>query len=255
VSGLPCDVAAMVATKCAQCHRSPPAGNATFPLLSRADFLATSAVDPTKNEAQRALVRITSTSNPMPPAGYTPPTSAEVTAFSTWVNAGTPVGTCGTVDAGTPPPADAGMQVPQPTTCASGSHWTNGNNGNSNMNPGLACKACHATNAVFYNYQFMGTVFPSLHEQDKCNAPPVSGGIVEIIDANGNVAATLTPDSPSGNFHSAIPVLDLVQVPYTARITANGHTAMMTTPQMSGDCNSCHTEQGANGAPGRIVWP
>jgi predicted CXXCH cytochrome family protein len=29
----------------------------------------------------------------------------------------------------------------------------------------------------------------------------------------------------------------------------------MTTPQTNGDCNSCHTEQGTNGASGRIVWP
>ncbi|MGD0679831.1 MAG: hypothetical protein ABSC94_30975 [Polyangiaceae bacterium] len=41
----------------------------------------------------------------------------------------------------------------------------------------------------------------------------------------------------------------------TATITYNGKTAAMTTPQMTGDCNSCHTEQGANGAPGRIVLP
>jgi hypothetical protein len=243
----------MVASKCAQCHRDPPQGNATFPLLTLADFLAPSAIDPTKNEAQRALVRMTASSSPMPPAGYTPPTSGEVTAFSTWVNAGAPAGSCGAVDAGAPLP-DAGTQ-PQPTTCTSSSWWTSGNNGSANMNPGLACKACHATNAFFKNYQFMGTVFPSLHEQDRCNAPPPSGGTIEIIDSNGMVAATLTPDSPSGNFHSSIPVLDTVSVPYTARVTLNGKTATMMTPQMTGDCNSCHTEQGANGAPGRIVWP
>jgi predicted CXXCH cytochrome family protein len=29
----------------------------------------------------------------------------------------------------------------------------------------------------------------------------------------------------------------------------------MMTPQETGDCNSCHTEQGRNGAPGRILLP
>lgn len=29
----------------------------------------------------------------------------------------------------------------------------------------------------------------------------------------------------------------------------------MSTPQTSTDCNACHTEQGANGAQGRIVRP
>jgi len=29
----------------------------------------------------------------------------------------------------------------------------------------------------------------------------------------------------------------------------------MTAPQTSGDCNGCHTQTGANGAPGRITLP
>jgi hypothetical protein len=29
----------------------------------------------------------------------------------------------------------------------------------------------------------------------------------------------------------------------------------MSTLQSSGDCNGCHTEQGKNGAPGRIFLP
>lgn len=42
---------------------------------------------------------------------------------------------------------------------------------------------------------------------------------------------------------------------------ANGLTRTMTTKQDDGDCNKCHTEQGihvgngADDAPGRIVWP
>lgn len=81
------------------------------------------------------------------------------------------------------------------------------------MNPGLACKACHATKAPFKNYQFMGTVYPSLHERDRCNARPPVGAKIEIIGRNGAVAATLTPSAVSGNFRSSIPLLDTVATP------------------------------------------
>ena len=70
VSGLPCEVAAMVAERCASSHRTPPVGGATFPLLSLSDFRTTSAVDPSANQAQRALTRMRNGANPMPPLGY-----------------------------------------------------------------------------------------------------------------------------------------------------------------------------------------
>jgi hypothetical protein len=245
---LPCDIASMVTSKCATCHRNPPLAGATMPLLSRADFVATSTVDPTKNVAQRALLRMMDAQNPMPPVGYPAPSGTGVASFSTWVSASEPAGSCGVADAGSPP--DAG---PAPTTCTSGSFWTLGNTKSTNMNPGLACKACHVTNSFFNDDQFMGTVFPTLHEQDLCNAEPPADVQVEIIDKNGAVALTLTPDSPSGDFHSFF--ITSVQTPYTARVTNNGKTNEMTTPQTDGDCNGCHTEQGKSGAPGRIYWP
>ena len=168
--------------------------------------------------------------------------------FNAWVNAGTPTGTCGEVDAGTP---DAG---PAPTVCSSNSFWTKGDQESESMNPGLACRACHAMKAPFKAYQYSGTVYSSLHEKDKCNAvPPPAGTKIEILDKNGAVAATLTPNAV-GNFHSPL-IVNLVQLPYTARVRANGKTLTMTTPQTDTDCNSCHTEQGKNGAAGRIVWP
>ena len=248
VAGLPCDVAGAVASKCASCHRDPPLGGATFALLSRADFLAPSLVDPTKNQAQRAQLRIADAQSPMPPAGSPPFTTAERAAFDAWVNAGAPVGSCGTVDAGTPP--DGGLF---PTTCSSNAFWTAGDDGDEKMNPGLACRGCHTQKAPFKAYYFSGTAYSTPHEKDRCNAvAPPAGTKIEILDKNGAVATTLTPNAV-GNFHSII--FNLVQLPYTARITANGKTLTMTTPQTETDCNSCHTEQGKNGASGRIVWP
>jgi hypothetical protein len=101
----------------------------------------------------------------------------------------------------------------------------------------------------------MGTAYPTAHEQTNCNAAPPSGIVVEIIDANGHTALTLPVRSPSGNFFSTSTSAGIA-LPYRARIrNAQGATLEMKRPQMNGDCNSCHTEQGANGAAGRIVWP
>ena len=102
-------------------------------------------------------------------------------------------------------------------------------------------------------YFFSGTVFPDLHEQDLCHSPPPAGAQIEILDAQGNVTLTLTPGA-AGNFTSSAVVAG-VPVPYRARLVANGLTRSMSAAQTSGDCNACHTEQGEDGAPGRLVWP
>lgn len=251
--GVPCAVAAMVAENCLVCHGAALAGNATFPLLTRADFLQPSFVDPAKNLYQQARIRIHNPFNPMPPIGYQQPTVDEVYAFDQWELAGAPEGTCN--------PASPG---PQPTSCASNQLWAYGNSGSAGMNPGLACLACHkgqnfaGQNPLGYSklsraYFFMGTAFASAHSKDLCIAPPPSGARIEILDKNGVVAQTLTPNS-YGNFYSGSSTTT-VALPYTARVVANGKTARMLAPQTSGDCNTCHTEQGLQGAPGRIYWP
>jgi hypothetical protein len=181
----------------------------------------------------------------MPPAGNAAGTVAELAAFDAWIAAGMPTGTCGTID-----PPDAG---PAPTTCASGSYWTYGNQESANMNPGKPCLACHSSQAPDKAYTFSGTVFLARHEKDTCNSKPPAATKVEIIDHNGVVALTLSVSTTSGNFNSARNVS--LALPYTARVYNGTRTATMTTPQTSGDCNSCHTEQGINGALGRIVLP
>jgi hypothetical protein len=58
-----------------------------------------------------------------------------------------------------------------------------------------------------------------------------------------------------GNFMSSSRNAN-VPLPFTARVVSpTGGITQMMTPQMTGDCNGCHTEQGANGAPGRILLP
>ena len=43
--------------------------------------------------------------------------------------------------------------------------------------------------------------------------------------------------------------------PYTAKVLFGGRVREMIERQTDGDCNGCHTEDGAKDAPGRIVLP
>lgn len=246
---LPCDIANLVVTRCVACHSDPVAGSAPMPLVRRSDFAAVSTLDDKLSFAQRSLLRMKAATAPMPPTGFEPVSAAELAAFEAWVNGGLTAGTCAT-------PA---VQ----TTCASGVTWKKGLDGSESMMPGYACRSCHAgANLLGQNptgasergelFAFSGTLFPGFHEANGCNAAPAMGATVEIIDSAGVVAATL-PVNAVGNFHSSTKLT--VSMPYTARVKVGTKTREMVTPQTNGDCNSCHTEGGLNGAPGRIVTP
>lgn len=59
----------------------------------------------------------------------------------------------------------------------------------------------------------------------------------------------------AGNFYSTNPN---VALPYTVQLTYQGRERDMTglvTAPTDGDCNGCHTADGTNGAPGRIMLP
>jgi hypothetical protein len=257
----------VLATRCVSCHGSPLTGGANVQLLSRADLIAPSPFYAGQTNGQRCVTRMRMTAGGMPPAPLPAVPAAELAAFDAWVMAGMPAGSCDT----TP---DAGLV---PLTCTSGRTWNQGNNGSFDMNPGLACVACHR--GLNFNGQnpppsvskpgqawfFMGTVYPALNERDRCSARPPSGVRVEILDMSGNLIVSMTPSANSGNFASndqvnrssaAIRRNAAVPLPYRARVVNGaGNSLMMTTPQTNGDCNTCHTERGLNGAPGRIVYP
>lgn len=125
--------------------------------------------------------------------------------------------------------------------CTSKTNWTNGNG--PNMRPGAACKSCH-------NFTVAGTVYPTAHEPTNCNGVNGSTGVRVVITGSNGVAVTLTPGS-SGDFYTST----RIATPFTVTLMNGGTTRKMLTPQTSGDCNSCHTQNGANGAPGRIMAP
>ncbi|MCU0695087.1 MAG: hypothetical protein MUC96_01010 [Myxococcaceae bacterium] len=251
--GLPCDVGALLQSRCIGCHRNPPTGGAPNALTSRADLLATSSGG--QRYAELSLARMKNAAAPMPPGGLLPAT--EVARFEAWVTAGLPVGTCNSG-------VDAGM--PAPLTCMSTRTWADRYDGSPDMNPGLACRACHAgqnfngqnpqgQSELGRQYWFAGTAFPGRNERDGCLASPPTGVTIEILDADGGVRLSIPVRTSSGNFYDAALRTRPPWLPYTARVKRNGAVvSTMRTPQMSGDCNTCHTERGDQGAPGRITW-
>ncbi|MFT3711777.1 MAG: hypothetical protein QM817_29415 [Archangium sp.] len=150
-------------------------------------------------------------------------------------------------------------------TCPSGKRWTAGTSESETMNPGYACRSCHlGQNFQGQNpggdrepskaYFFMGTVFSVPNNEDLCAASGVpSDAVVEILDANDVVKATLTVNEV-GNFRSTSTTAGFT-LPYKARVKAGGKVNAMAATQMNGDCNSCHTAAGLEGAPGRILFP
>jgi hypothetical protein len=93
-------------------------------------------------------------------------------------------------------------------------------------------------------------VFRGPHEPDDCNgaAPPPQLNVV-VQDSLGRVVQL--PVNGAGNFLA----LDHIRPPLRAGVTDGVNTRMMNGTVNSGDCNGCHTVNGANGAPGRILAP
>ncbi len=248
--GLPCDVALVVSDHCASCHGTPLSGGAPQRLLSVDDFFAASSIDSTKTEGQRAVLRMRNTASPMPPGGGL--TAAQISAFDTWVTAGMPRGSCSSA---TEPTCAAGTYRQQPT--ASNAHASR------TMAPGLACKACHSgQNFAGQNpgglaqpglvYDFMGTVFKTAHEKDLCDPLLPVGATVEIYNMTGTRVLTMTVNA-GGNFYGD--ATGVAPSPYTAKVVTSAGSRTMVGGQTSGDCNTCHTVAGLQGAPGRIYLP
>jgi hypothetical protein len=179
-----------------------------------------------------------------------------------------PLGESGAGGAGGSGTGGAGGGTPDPfggqTVCSSGKSWpASSDEGDPRMNPGMACIQCHASHAEGGDgdheddddaplFDIAGTVYPTGHEPDRCDGVDgaSAGAIVEIRGADG--ALFQLEVNEAGNFmRTGKPV----SRPYRARVISAAGERAMGAAQTSGDCNGCHTEQGANGAPGRIVAP
>jgi hypothetical protein len=256
---------------CTTCHAATPNSGAPMPLVTRANLVATSFVNAGQTFAQRAVSRMQGNPSQMPPAPGTPPNATEIQTVNGWIAAGYPAGTCGTTT--TPPPPDPFAVA---SRCTSNTFWTGGNTGSPLMNPGLSCLSCHTGGGGDDSgggnsgpggggddnggggddegaplYTIAGTLYPTAHEPNLCNGSngAMNGARVVIVDA-ANQTITLTPNA-AGNFFYA----GAVTFPFHAKVTFQGRERIMTAAQSNGSCNACHTQNGANGAPGRILLP
>jgi mono/diheme cytochrome c family protein len=243
-TGLPCDVVDVM-VQCAACHATAtPSGGVS--IASYDDLVAASPSDPSVTVAERALARMKDAANPMPPNGQL--AAADIATFEAWVQGGMTQGNCDTV------------VEPPGSVCTSDTHWTLGDEGSEDMHPGMACISCHKQSAEPGEdpppiFLFAGTVYATVHEPDDCNGggAGISGSVVVVTDANGvEHSATVRA---SGNF--LLEGVGVLATPIHAEVRSADGTKVnkMKDPVDSGDCNSCHTENGLNDAPGRILAP
>jgi mono/diheme cytochrome c family protein len=249
-TGLPCDIHQLLQEQCVSCHGKKP--SAPMSLITYEDLAAPSPSIPTKTVAEVVLDRLKSKTRPMPPFGQLP--DEDIAKWSNWLMDGMQRGTCGATPA--PGKVDAGnpqnphpLPVPEPVgDCSSGKFYDQDGPPSTVMNPGLPCLTCHGNNNK--RLSFAGTVYSASHEPDLCNGVTGNGNTrVLLIDANGDTHEMAV--NAVGNFNR----VTTIPLPYRAMVIQGLKTRMMNTPQTSGDCNGCHTQSGANGAPGRIMAP
>jgi hypothetical protein len=151
--------------------------------------------------------------------------------------------------AGAPPgPPPVPPAIPPVSTCTSNTRWLNGYKGSDRMRPGHACVQCHLAEREGPRLTVAGTVYPSAHEPDDCNG--LAGRVLVVIkDATGRVVQL--PINGAGNFHHKEPL----SPPLEAKLVDGTREIAMKLAVPTGDCNSCHTESGTSGAPGRIFLP
>jgi hypothetical protein len=243
---LPCNIQTLLVNRCDSCHGAILAAGVPRSLVTYADLTKPDLVNTSLTEAQVALLRMQSTTSPMPPAPAAAATSAEIAAMQTWINSSYPLGSCG--DAGAPPPDPLNA----PPTCTSQTTWTEGTNGSSFMEPGQACISCHtATRGEAPIFAIAGTLYPTGHEPNNCNGANGTSGAHVVVSGSNGTSITLIPNA-AGNFYSST----FLSGPYAAKVVnGSGVERVMVSTTSTGDCNSCHTQIGANSAPGRITLP
>jgi Copper type II ascorbate-dependent monooxygenase, N-terminal domain/Copper type II ascorbate-dependent monooxygenase, C-terminal domain len=110
--GLPCDVDAILAKSCRQCHGATPAFGAPMPLVTLADLSAPSKTDPTKTVAQKVEQRIHDDAAPMPQAPSPRLSASDTAVLDQWIAAGAKGD-----GAACAPAADAGTTPPTTLSC------------------------------------------------------------------------------------------------------------------------------------------
>jgi hypothetical protein len=238
-SDLPCDVAAVLDARCNSCHGSAAVPGIPLTLASYADLSAPSPFDPSQSVAELAVQRMKDGVSPMPPG--VPAPSEDVAVLEAWVASGLAPGNCG-----------ASNPYDTPPRCSSEHYWAGADEESPQMHPGRACLACHEREHEGPRLLLAGTVYPSAHEPDECYGANGDATVV-ITGADGQTFSLRL--GGSGNFFLEGEDGAELALPYTVVLRYEGRERAMVAPQTSGDCNHCHSPEGADGAPGRVTLP
>jgi hypothetical protein len=219
-TGVPCDVATVYAEKCTGCHSDPPVNGSLSGLVTLTDLTATAKEDTTKTEIELSVVRMQSTTSPMPPASVgNPATAADIATLQNWITAGTPAGSC---DAGAVGGTSSNVFTGQPAFATKA-----GPDGNHNA--GRDCLSCHDGSGEAPQFIFAGTLYDG-------SGNAVSGAEIRVVDAAGKADSVYS--ASDGNFYER----------GSTAFAAPGHagardattTNLMVSQVTNGGCNSCH---------------
>jgi hypothetical protein len=130
--------------------------------------------------------------------------------------------------------------------------------GAAGMMPGADCGGCHGA-----QFAAAGSVFFSLHAPKGCDewgadGPGADAGAslrVVLTDAKGTVTEIPVQGGWFELFADGDPDAGALVPPFGVVLDDGVKKRAMTMKAPHGDCNACHTAEGTNGAPGRIVVP
>ena len=124
---------------------------------------------------------------------------------------------------------------------------------------GESCKKCHATTGsveIQNDEKFEGgaTIFTFLNAKDKNIQKVAKGHTIKLIYKDGSIDIFETEEAGDGNAY--LPTLK-DQFFTTNVLDKNGNvvrsSATNSHDKTRMNCNGCHTSEGINGAPGRII--
>ena len=92
-AGVPCEVAKVLETHCAECHGDPPNWGGPMSLVDHDDFHIDGKITKTKKVDELVLARINDEDKPMPPNTAEPMPEADRATLEAWLKKGAPAGT------------------------------------------------------------------------------------------------------------------------------------------------------------------
>lgn len=220
-TGVPCDVATVFASKCTGCHSDPPVNGSLSGLVTYADLTAKSTEDPAKTLVEESVIRMQSTSSPMPPASLSnPATASDISTLQNWINAGMPQGECdgGVIGGGGATAVFSGQGAYTQKAGPSGEH-----------NAGRDCLSCHDGSGEAPHFVFAGTLYNG-------SGSPVAGAEIRVVDGNGNAVSVYS--ASNGNFYQR--ASGNFVTPGHAGVRNATTTNLMVSNVTNGGCNSCH---------------